>query len=1292
MSNDDIEIGVDVSRGVRALETLTNYFGKLDARANGAVKGLGATEKSLAGLATKLGGFNTQGKSTTNAFESMKTAADDYRRTLDRLSNVEGATKLANGSYQGKNGKFLRADDVKEYEAALRGLNAIEAQRVVLLTKQNAEQSKLGTMKPASPIGSANLSASRANSALDSVIGGGTSVNLGDSMKLATVSGKAVEESISNVQRLKTAFNEASNSTRYLMYDVSNSLAIGAAAVGAFGIGAAAAAIKFEASFAAVRRTVGGTEESLNALSAGLVKMSQNMPVAFTDLTEIAALAGQLGISGVGGVTAFTETVAKLTATTNLSSEAAGTALGRFASFFAENKGGNKDLEVNTTTFGNLASSILKVGVNSVATETSIVNVGTQISSMGSYAGLTADQVVGLAGALSSVGVPPELSRGVVTRLFSEMGEAVAMGGSTLNEYARISGLSAEQFQKSWGSEDFANTFIRFMQGIRSEGSEAITTLHGLGITSVRDVPVLMRLAGAANAAGEAGGLLAQTMADARSGWTDNTELALQYNAVASTTGARLQVLGQNFEALFASMGNATNGPLKELINLIIDIVKGLTDVISTPAGQFFSAMAIGTTVLTGAVLLLTAGLARGVAMVVGFKQALDQAGASALTAGAATRIFNVALIASGIGAAIAVLGAISATIVGLGTSAANATGPISDTAGLLSAMKKDTEDGGRAFGTFSANVAQTGNESEKLKGKATRLSAVLEGTGHAGQFAGKGLGEAAENADEASLTFGRAAQEFVKGQLAIDSAFQETASDNSFADYFTRIGASTDKAIQIAADKGKEGVRQYFLGLEREYAERNANFKILDGELQTLDGSKIIGGVNGMDGASGSVNKYIDAVGGVDTAAQRAANSQRILEGATVDFSNAANFATLDSEALGEAVGDDLVKDVAKGVAAFTNQGDLIGRTQDMLKQKATETADNYKKAQEHNNRTIDEGRASWESYYDGVSFALGDYLTQMHAAADEQTKFTENLSTLGTRSGVTQGLLQELAELGPKAAPLVQALVDGTDEQLGEYVELWGQTGTSSAEKYAANLLSAQMVLQNAAASLGGNVTSVFLDEVEAGRQPLTEILAKYGLDAAGNPIKIKGDNQDVKDKANDAMSYIRTRPPAELLIRPTPYQSLIESINGIVASVQRNMPTVTIPTKVAPGPRQVGDRPGEFATGGYTGAGAKYQPAGIVHAGEFVMTKEATNRIGVGNLYAMMNNSKNARGYAGGGVVAQAAPVGQTGFATLDAQSLQAIMALSDRPIYLYTSDRVLAESVSRGAQQQTLMGSN
>ena len=44
--------------------------------------------------------------------------------------------------------------------------------------------------------------------------------------------------------------------------------------------------------------------------------------------------------------------------------------------------------------------------------------------------------------------------------------------------------------------------------------------------------------------------------------------------------------------------------------------------------------------------------------------------------------------------------------------------------------------------------------------------------------------------------------------------------------------------------------------------------------------------------------------------------------------------------------------------------------------------------------------------------------------------------------------------------------------------------------------------------------------------------------------------------------------------------------------------------------------------FAAGGFTGPGGKYQPAGIVHKGEYVFDQVATNRIGVSNLEALRN----------------------------------------------------------------------
>lgn len=64
------------------------------------------------------------------------------------------------------------------------------------------------------------------------------------------------------------------------------------------------------------------------------------------------------------------------------------------------------------------------------------------------------------------------------------------------------------------------------------------------------------------------------------------------------------------------------------------------------------------------------------------------------------------------------------------------------------------------------------------------------------------------------------------------------------------------------------------------------------------------------------------------------------------------------------------------------------------------------------------------------------------------------------------------------------------------------------------------------------------------------------------------------------------------------------------------------------------------GGFSEGGYTGDGGKMQPAGVVHKGEYVMSKSATRAIGVGNLERLHNTAK--RGYSGGGLVGGKVPI--------------------------------------------------
>lgn len=81
--------------------------------------------------------------------------------------------------------------------------------------------------------------------------------------------------------------------------------------------------------------------------------------------------------------------------------------------------------------------------------------------------------------------------------------------------------------------------------------------------------------------------------------------------------------------------------------------------------------------------------------------------------------------------------------------------------------------------------------------------------------------------------------------------------------------------------------------------------------------------------------------------------------------------------------------------------------------------------------------------------------------------------------------------------------------------------------------------------------------------------------------------------------------------------------------------------------------------FASGGYTGDGGKYTPAGVVHRGEYVITKEATSRLGIGFL----NHLNYGRGYATGGAVGS---IPSTGYRPMAGSSISVKVINNGEPV--------------------------
>lgn len=500
---------------------------------------------------------------------------------------------------------------------------------------------------------------------------------------------------------------------RYALYDVSRTLRTVGLAFGAVSVAAVGAAISWERSLANVVRTTGAYGNQIEMLRSGLGQLTREIPQSFGDLSEIAALGGQLGIE-TEGIVDFTRVVAMLTTTTDLSAEAAGTALGRFRAL----------LDVAPSEFEALASAILRTGINSVATETQIVNIATQISSMADFAGLTAHEVVGLSAALASVGAQPELSRGTITRVFTQMSRAIAQGGERLEEFARLSGTTGDQFAKAFGTDDFGGLFQTFLANISKEGANAVQVLNDLGIASVRDVPLLLRLSGATDT-------VTKAFQDAAIGWERATELQDNYGIVVETTAEQLRLLWNAVTELFATMGAGTTGPLADFVRFLREAINGLTDFLATPFGQGLALMVIGLTAVIAALALFGAGLTNVMAGIAGVRTVIfafrDAAGAAATRAGILSGALNTMGLSSGRAAtAMRILGGAIRAFLPIAIAMAALTLP--DTLRDLNKWANDSA--AAANGVNSLTNAL--NDLEKVGNPLQRLEAGVGGSGAA--------------------------------------------------------------------------------------------------------------------------------------------------------------------------------------------------------------------------------------------------------------------------------------------------------------------------------------------------------------------------------------------------------------------------------------------------------------------------------------------------------------------------------------------------------------------------------
>jgi len=334
--------------------------------------------------------------------------------------------------------------------------------------------------------------------------------------------------------------------------------AAGAAAL----VFSARAAIDWEAAWAGVLKTVDGTHDELATLQDDLRAMALVLPASQTEIANVAAAAGQLGVK-VKDVAAFTRVMIDLGQTTNLSAEEAATSIARMANIMG----------TSISDIARMGATIVDLGNNSATTEAEIVDLGLRLAAAGKQAGLSESQVLAFASALTSVGVPSEAAGTAISKVMTSISDAVKDGGDDLETFAQVAGVSTEEFQRAF-EQDAAGAIGSFIEGMgrmSSSGQSTTAIFDNLGLADERLKRSVLSL-------GSAHGLLTDQLALASTAWEDNTALVEEANKRYDTTEAKIAIARNALNEAAITIG-------EELLPMLASLATGVADVSEWFAG-----------------------------------------------------------------------------------------------------------------------------------------------------------------------------------------------------------------------------------------------------------------------------------------------------------------------------------------------------------------------------------------------------------------------------------------------------------------------------------------------------------------------------------------------------------------------------------------------------------------------------------------------------------------------------------------------------------------------------------
>lgn len=150
--------------------------------------------------------------------------------------------------------------------------------------------------------------------------------------------------------------------------------------------------------------------------------------------------------------------------------------------------------------------------------------------------------------------------------LKSEHGKAVEP--EDLTTFARVAGMTAEQFKKAW-QEDAGGAFTAFVEGLGAAGDDAFNILGELGLEDQRLIRSFLSLSGA-------GDTLRKAVEGSNKAWKENNALTIEAQKRYNTTKSQLEIFKNRVRDIAITIGDA----LLPMLNALLVALTPLIEVI----------------------------------------------------------------------------------------------------------------------------------------------------------------------------------------------------------------------------------------------------------------------------------------------------------------------------------------------------------------------------------------------------------------------------------------------------------------------------------------------------------------------------------------------------------------------------------------------------------------------------------------------------------------------------------------------------------------------------------------